>query len=62
MDMAEMLRDTASERQRPTTSPASTSESPCLTTRRSTSAGRAPRAMRMPISCVRCATEYAMTL
>ena len=34
---------------------------PCTTTSLSTSPCPAPRAMRTPISCVRCATEYDST-
>jgi len=41
----------------PTTTPATASRPPSFSIRRSTSAGRAPIAMRMPISCVRCVTE-----
>src|SRR5262245_34758599 len=41
----------------PTATPPSANIIPLLTTSRSTSIPRAPRAIRTPISCVRCATE-----
>jgi hypothetical protein len=42
---------------RPITTPTSDSAMPWKTTMRRTCAAGAPRASRMPISCVRCSTE-----
>jgi hypothetical protein len=41
--------------------PAAAIVSPCTTIIRITSRRSAPSAMRTPISCIRCATEYAIT-
>src|SRR5262245_58159969 len=49
------------ETARPMATPASAGFMPCVTTSFSTSGVRAPRAMRMPISCMCCATEYDIT-
>ena len=54
-------RDAPSATAIPSAMPASAGAIPWRITIRSTSVGSAPSARRMPISCVRCATEYAMT-
>ena len=41
----------------PTPAPNTATRVPCVTTSRTTRAGSAPRAMRIPISCVRRETE-----
>ena len=46
---------------RPISNPVPVSVSPRRTTIQTTSGGRAPSAMRTPISCVRSFTEYAIT-
>ena len=48
-------------RRTPTAMPASTTREPSPMTMRVRSAGRAPSAMRTPISCVRLATVYDST-
>ena len=45
----------------PTADPSAARPAALTTTMRTTSAGCAPSAMRMPISCVRCVTVYAIT-
>ena len=46
----------------PTATPINAKRIPSPSTRRTTSRPPAPNAIRTPISCVRCATAYAMTL
>ena len=46
----------------PIASPARIGRDDCQATRRTTSDRTAPSAIRTPISCVRCETQYAITL
>ena len=56
-----MKRASANDAATPTTTPASASCIPWLTTIVRTCPVPAPSASRMPISCVRCSTEYAIS-
>src|SRR6266446_609052 len=60
--IAATTRASAAATSEPTTNPASANITPCWITSRIMSRGCAPSVTRIPISPVRCATEYAITL
>ena len=59
--IAENNREIANAPDHPTAIPQMTGNSPYRSIKPVTRAGEAPIAMRMPISTVRCATEWAIT-
>jgi len=59
--IAEKNRETAKAPEHPTAIPTIAGNSPYRSIKPVTRAGEAPIAMRMPISTVRCASEWAMT-
>src|SRR6267378_5743996 len=60
--IAATTRASAAAASEPTTRPAAANANPCRITSRMMSLGCAPSVTRIPISPVRCATAYAMTL